>query len=135
MPDHGTPFPPAKLAPEVPDSLAAAVPELRASAPSAIWAIAPSPPPAASPRSALSGTGDRLYEAGIVTHLGDTRHAAGELARETRQQALAILDDLQHRHADQVRAKLASATAWLPYPVPAATRRWPRAPLAFLLSG
>jgi DNA-binding SARP family transcriptional activator/tetratricopeptide (TPR) repeat protein len=53
--------------------------------------------------------GDRFSEALALSHLGDTRHAAGELAwaRQAWQQALAILEDLQHRDADQVRAKLA----------------------------
>jgi DNA-binding SARP family transcriptional activator/tetratricopeptide (TPR) repeat protein len=56
--------------------------------------------------------GARFNEAGTLTHLGDTRHAAGEmaLAREAWQEALAILEDLQHPDADQVRAKLASAS-------------------------
>jgi hypothetical protein len=42
--------------------------------------------------------------------LGNARHAAGELpqARHAWQQALAIMDDLQHPSADKVRAKLAS---------------------------
>ena len=55
-------------------------------------------------------SGDRYHEAEALTHLGDTHQAAGELAqaREAWQQALAILDDLQHPDADQVRAKLAS---------------------------
>jgi DNA-binding SARP family transcriptional activator/tetratricopeptide (TPR) repeat protein len=61
--------------------------------------------------SIARGVGDRFLEAEALNHLGDTRHAAGELAqaRESWQQALAGLDDLQHPHADQVRAKLASA--------------------------
>jgi hypothetical protein len=55
-------------------------------------------------------SGDRFNEADVLTHLGDTRHADGELtqAREAWQQALAILEDLEHPDADQVRAKLAS---------------------------
>ncbi len=58
-------------------------------------------------------SGDRFLEAEALTHLGDTRHAAGELAkaREAWQQSLAILEDLEHPHADQVRANLASSTA------------------------
>jgi tetratricopeptide (TPR) repeat protein len=57
-------------------------------------------------------TGDLFQEADTLTRLGDTHHAAGELAqaREAWQQALAILEDLQHPGADQVRAKLASTT-------------------------
>jgi tetratricopeptide (TPR) repeat protein/transcriptional regulator with XRE-family HTH domain len=54
-------------------------------------------------------SGDRFQEAETLTHLGDSHHAAGELAqaREAWQQALAILDDLRHPDAGQVRAKLA----------------------------
>jgi tetratricopeptide (TPR) repeat protein/transcriptional regulator with XRE-family HTH domain len=54
--------------------------------------------------------GARFHEAKTLTHLGDTRHAAGDLAqaREAWQQAFAILEDLQHPDAGQVRAKLAS---------------------------
>jgi hypothetical protein len=54
----------------------------------------------------------RSNEASVLTHLGDARHAAGEsaLAREAWQRALAILDDIEHPDADQVRAKLASTT-------------------------
>jgi DNA-binding SARP family transcriptional activator len=57
-------------------------------------------------------SGGRFFEAETLTHLGNTYHAAGELAqaREAWQQALAILEDLQHPHADQVSAKLASTT-------------------------
>jgi tetratricopeptide (TPR) repeat protein len=52
--------------------------------------------------------GDRYYEAVILTHLGDTRLATGdtEAARGAWRQALAIVDDLHHPDADQVRAKL-----------------------------
>jgi tetratricopeptide (TPR) repeat protein/DNA-binding XRE family transcriptional regulator len=55
-------------------------------------------------------SGARVFEADTLTRLGDTRHAAGELAqaREAWQQALAILEDLHHPDAGQVRAKLAS---------------------------
>jgi tetratricopeptide (TPR) repeat protein/transcriptional regulator with XRE-family HTH domain len=55
-------------------------------------------------------SGFRFDVANTLTHLGDTRHAAGELAqaRQAWRQALAILEDLQHPDADQVRAKLAS---------------------------
>ena len=53
---------------------------------------------------------ERFYEAIILTHLGDNRRAVGDLAqaREAWQQALAILDDLPHPEAGQLRAKLAS---------------------------
>jgi tetratricopeptide (TPR) repeat protein len=65
--------------------------------------------------------GDRFYEADALTHLGDTRLAAGELAQaqEVWQQALAILEDLRHPDADQVRAKLASASDDAPSDPPA----------------
>ena len=55
-------------------------------------------------------SGYRFGEAATLTHLGDTRQAAGELAqaRQAWQQALVILEDLQHLDAEQVRAKLAS---------------------------
>jgi tetratricopeptide (TPR) repeat protein/transcriptional regulator with XRE-family HTH domain len=52
--------------------------------------------------------GDRFHEAKSLTRFGDTRHAGGDLAqaREAWQQALGILDDLQHPDAAHVRAKL-----------------------------
>ena len=55
--------------------------------------------------------GDRWLEAGTLTHLGDTRYAAGDLpqARQAWQQALAILEDIQHPGTEQVRAKLGGA--------------------------
>ena len=53
--------------------------------------------------------GDRFYEAEILTHLGDTHCAGGnpQQARDVWQQALAILDDLHHPDANNLRAKLA----------------------------
>jgi tetratricopeptide (TPR) repeat protein len=59
--------------------------------------------------------GDRFHEALYLTHLGDTHHAASELAqaRQAWHGALAIFEDLDDPVADQVRAKLAS----LPPPV------------------
>jgi predicted negative regulator of RcsB-dependent stress response len=53
-----------------------------------------------------------LTEANALSHLGDIRHTAGDLAqaRQAWQQALAIFDDLQHPDVGQVRAKLASTT-------------------------
>jgi DNA-binding SARP family transcriptional activator len=62
--------------------------------------------------------GERFDEADTLTHLGDTHHAAGELAqaREAWQQALAIFEDLQHSHAGEVRAKLASTNDPASYP-------------------
>jgi hypothetical protein len=60
--------------------------------------------------SLFRDTGGRSAEADTLTHLGDSRHASGELtqAREAWQQALAILEDIQHPDAAKVRAKLAS---------------------------
>jgi DNA-binding SARP family transcriptional activator len=57
--------------------------------------------------------GDRFYEAEVLSRLGDARAAAGDLpeAREAWEQALAILDDLHHPGAGQVRAKLAQPVA------------------------
>jgi DNA-binding SARP family transcriptional activator len=62
-------------------------------------------------RQALSlaqEAGDRFGEAETLTHLGDNCHSAGELpeARDAWQRALSILDDLQHPHAEHVRARL-----------------------------
>ena len=53
-------------------------------------------------------TGSRWGEAETLGHLGDTRHAAGnpEEARAAWEEALAILADLRHPDADQIRAKL-----------------------------
>jgi tetratricopeptide (TPR) repeat protein len=53
--------------------------------------------------------GARYYQAETLTRLGDTQQAAGEpgAAHDTWQRALAILDDLDHPEAEQVRAKLA----------------------------
>ena len=55
--------------------------------------------------------GHRYLEAMVLTHLGDTRHAAGNLpqARQAWQEALAIFEDMQHPSADQVRGKLDGA--------------------------
>jgi DNA-binding SARP family transcriptional activator len=52
--------------------------------------------------------GDRYEEAKTLTHLGDTHRAAGDsgAARDAWQEALAILVDLDHADADQVRARL-----------------------------
>jgi tetratricopeptide (TPR) repeat protein len=54
--------------------------------------------------------GDRYNEADTLTHLGDTHHTAGhpEAARDVWLRALAILSDLHHPQAGQVRAKLGS---------------------------
>ena len=52
--------------------------------------------------------GDRSNEALVLVHIGDSLQAHGSLpgVREAWQQALAILDDLHHPDADQIRAKL-----------------------------
>ena len=56
--------------------------------------------------------GDRNVEAEILIHVGDARHAAGDLsqARRAWQQALVIYDDIQDPGAEKVRAKLAAST-------------------------
>jgi tetratricopeptide (TPR) repeat protein len=52
--------------------------------------------------------GDHYYQAQILTHLGDAHHATGDdqTARGTWQQALAILDKIDHPEAEAIRAKL-----------------------------
>jgi hypothetical protein len=52
--------------------------------------------------------GDRHGEADTLTHLGDTHHAASNptAAHDAYQQALTILEDLDHPDADTVRARL-----------------------------
>jgi DNA-binding SARP family transcriptional activator len=52
--------------------------------------------------------GVRYGEAEVLTHLGDTHHAVGhrDLARDAWQHALAILDQLDHPDAHQIRVKL-----------------------------
>ncbi len=52
------------------------------------------------------------YETTMLVHLGDAYHAAGELgqARQSWQEALAILEDLNHSDADEVRARLRGET-------------------------
>jgi hypothetical protein len=54
--------------------------------------------------------GYRYGEAFTLTNLGDTHHAAGHphAARTAWQQALTILDQLDHPDAEQVRTKLAA---------------------------
>ena len=58
---------------------------------------------------AIRETDRRPGAAAILMHLGDARHAAGELrqAREAWQQALAVFEDLGRPDADAIRAKLA----------------------------
>jgi len=75
----------------------------------------------------LREAGDLPTQAEVLTHLGDTRYAAGELpqARDAWQQALDILDGLHHPDAGQVRTKLAAIDAHgrrePPAPSPATT--------------
>jgi tetratricopeptide (TPR) repeat protein len=54
---------------------------------------------------------DRSTEAEILTHLGDAYLDGGDpgQARDAWQQALNILDDLQHPGVDELRAKLRAA--------------------------
>ncbi|MFI6262136.1 BTAD domain-containing putative transcriptional regulator [Micromonospora sp. NPDC051006] len=56
--------------------------------------------------------GDRMNEAVTLRHLGETRHAAGDLAaaRKCWQQALDIFVDLDHPDAEQVREQLRQAS-------------------------
>jgi DNA-binding SARP family transcriptional activator/Tfp pilus assembly protein PilF len=56
----------------------------------------------------LQEVSDRYEQAGILTRLGDTHQARsdGGAARQAWQQALAILDDLQHPDAEQIFARL-----------------------------
>jgi Tfp pilus assembly protein PilF len=60
--------------------------------------------------------GDRYQEADTLGNLGDTHLATGDshAARDAWQRALAILDELDHPEAEQVRDKLAA----LAYSVP-----------------
>lgn len=52
--------------------------------------------------------GNRYYEAGTLTHLGDTQHAAGDTvgARLAWQDALDIFTDLDRPDAKDVQVKL-----------------------------
>jgi hypothetical protein len=56
----------------------------------------------------LRKTRHRYGEAGTLTHLGDTHHAAGDddAAHDALEQAQALLEDLQHLNAEQARQKL-----------------------------
>jgi tetratricopeptide (TPR) repeat protein len=65
--------------------------------------------------------GDLGSQAEALMHIGDAHHAAGNTgaARDAWQQALIILDDLQHPNASQVRAKLRDLS-----PVTSASSRW-----------
>lgn len=56
--------------------------------------------------------GDRYRQAEILDRLGDTHHATGhhDAARTAWQQALHVLDDLDRKQADQIRAKLSPTT-------------------------
>jgi tetratricopeptide (TPR) repeat protein len=52
--------------------------------------------------------GDRYYEAGSLVRLGDTHLTTADAGEAVRQwtQALAILDELEHPDADELRAKI-----------------------------
>jgi hypothetical protein len=56
---------------------------------------------------------DRYYESKALTGLGNARLDAGDLAsaRQAWQGALAILEDLGHSDAGQLRVRIAGATA------------------------
>src|SRR5689334_4535111 len=56
------------------------------------------------------GLGDRYYEAGTLTSLGDVHLSAGDsgAARRAWAQALRILEEIDHADASRVRAKLTS---------------------------
>ena len=63
----------------------------------------------------------------MLVHLGDAYHAAGDLdqARQAWEQALAILEDLHHSDADQVRARLRRRGPEVPGTCrPSASPRW-----------
>lgn len=62
-------------------------------------------------RTLFRDLGDQYNEAEILTHLGDAHRAARDLetACDIWRQALAILDDLDHPDADQVRVRLHEA--------------------------
>jgi DNA-binding SARP family transcriptional activator/tetratricopeptide (TPR) repeat protein len=64
------------------------------------------------------------YQTTMLVHLGDAYHAAGQLpqARQAWREALAILEDLNHSDADQVRARLDGEEPPVPG-VPAASAR------------
>jgi len=55
--------------------------------------------------------GDRYYTADTLVHLADSHHNNGDqhAARAALQRALTILDDLRHKDADLIRARLKSA--------------------------
>jgi DNA-binding SARP family transcriptional activator/tetratricopeptide (TPR) repeat protein len=73
--------------------------------------------------------GCRHSQAAILDHLGDSRDAAGDpqAARETWRQALAVLDDLHHPDAGQLRRKLRDHEISHPAPAAAALLRGQRA--------
>ena len=56
----------------------------------------------------IAGLHMGYYETTMLVHLGDAYHAAGDMgpARQAWQEALAILENLNHSDADQVRARL-----------------------------
>ncbi|SDD76538.1 DNA-binding transcriptional activator of the SARP family [Glycomyces harbinensis] len=64
--------------------------------------------------------GDRFFEADTLSHLGDLYRANGmfDAARETWQEALDLLTDLEYAEADQVREKLTELAAHAAAPSP-----------------
>lgn len=69
------------------------------------------PSSAINARSTCAATlGERFWEADALDSLGDTHQAAGasDAAREAWQQALKILEQLDHHKAEQLRANLAT---------------------------
>jgi hypothetical protein len=59
--------------------------------------------------------GDRYSEATALTHLGDTHYATGthHAAQDAWQQALTILDELQHPDAERARGKLTDCFGYI----------------------
>jgi len=70
----------------------------------------------------IEGMAGGYYQTTMLVHLGDVYHAAGDAdqARQTWEQALAILEHLHHSDADQVRARLRGHGPEVPGSVPAA---------------
>jgi tetratricopeptide (TPR) repeat protein len=70
----------------------------------------------------IEGRAGGYYQTTMLVHLGDVYHAVGDedQARQTWEQALAILEHLHHSDADQVRARLRGDAPEIPGSVPAA---------------
>jgi tetratricopeptide (TPR) repeat protein len=56
----------------------------------------------------IEGMAGGYYQTTMLVHLGDVYHAVGDLgqARQAWEQALAILEGLEHSDAEQVKARL-----------------------------